>query len=65
MINISEALTEYLSSTTRLLGQYVRVEITTKYGVQYTINDAELSGGSIKLSKNQLVLVPLILANVI
>lgn len=51
MINISEALTEYLSSTTRLLGQYVRVEITTKYGVQYTINDAELSGGSIKLSK--------------
>lgn len=51
MINISEALTEYLSSTTRLLGQYVRVEITTKYGVKYTINDAELSGGSIKLSK--------------
>lgn len=65
MINISEALTEYLSSTTRLLGQYVRVEITTKYGIQYTISDAELCGGSIKLNKNQLVVVPLILANVI
>lgn len=51
MITISDALNKYLSSTTRLEGQYVRAEITTKSGVKYIISDDEFSGGTIKLNK--------------
>lgn len=51
MLNISDLLTEYLNNTTRLAGQYVRIEIKTKTGVVYNISDSELSGGSIKINK--------------
>lgn len=51
MINISDAMKNYLSDTTRVEGQYVRAEITTKSGNFYTISDDEFSGGSIKLTK--------------
>lgn len=51
MIDISNALNEYLNKTTRLEGQYVRAEIKTKSGVKYTISDDELSGGTVKIEK--------------
>lgn len=51
MISISDALTQYLSQTTRLEGQYVRAEIVTKTGVKYEISDDEFSGGTIRLNK--------------
>lgn len=51
MIGISDKLNEYLCSTTRLEGQYVRAEITTKSGIIYSVTDDELSGGSVKLNK--------------
>ena len=51
MINISNTLNEYLNSTTRLEGQYVRVEITTQSGKTYKISDEELSGGTVKINK--------------
>ena len=51
MISISDNLNEYFNKTTRLEGQYVRAEITTKTGVKYSISDDELSGGTVKLNK--------------
>lgn len=51
MIDISNALNEYLNKTTRLEGQYVRAEIKTKSGVKYTISDDEFSGGTVKIEK--------------
>ena len=51
MITISNALNEYLNNTTRLEGQYVRVDITTKSGKSYSISDEELSGGTVKINK--------------
>lgn len=51
MISISDKLNEYLNSTTRLEGQYVRIEITTKDGKVYNISDEELSGGTLKINK--------------
>lgn len=51
MIGISDKLNEYLCRTTRLEGQYVRAEITTKSGIIYSITDDELNGGSVKLNK--------------
>lgn len=51
MISISDNLNEYINKTTRLRGQYVRAEITTKTGVNYSISDDELSGGTVKLNK--------------
>lgn len=51
MITISDALNEYLNNTTRLEGQYVRADITTKSGKSYSISDEELSGGTVKINK--------------
>ena len=51
MITISDALNEYLNNTTRLEGQYVRADITTKSGKSYSISDDELSGGTVKINK--------------
>lgn len=51
MIDISNALNEYLNKTTRLEGQYVRAEIKTKSGIKYTISDDEFSGGTVKIEK--------------
>lgn len=51
MIKISDALNKYLTSTTRLEGQYVRAVITTKSGVVYNISDEDLSSGSVKLNR--------------
>lgn len=51
MIAISNTLNEYLNNTTRLEGQYIRIEIKTKTGVTYTITDKELSGGTVKINK--------------
>lgn len=51
MIEISSALNEYLASTTRLEGQYLKVVITTKSGIVYTISDSELNSGSVKLER--------------
>lgn len=51
MIDISNALNEYLNKTTRLEGQYVRAEIKTKSGINYSISDDELSGGTVKIEK--------------
>lgn len=51
MITISDALNDYLNSTTRLEGQYVRVEIKTKSGVVYNITDEDINGGSVKLDR--------------
>lgn len=51
MITISDALNEYLNNTTRLEGQYVRIDITTKEGRNYSISDDELRGGTIKIEK--------------
>ena len=51
MIEISDALNEYLTSTTRLEGQYLRAVITTKTGVVYNISDEDLSSGSVKLNR--------------
>lgn len=51
MIEISNALNEYLTSTTRLDGQYLKVVITTKSGITYNISDSELLSGSVKLER--------------
>lgn len=51
MVKISDALNKYLTSTTRLEGQYVRAVITTKSGVVYNISDEDLSSGSVKLNR--------------
>lgn len=51
MINISDALNDYLNNTTRLEGQYVRIDITTKEGRNYSISDDELRGGTLKIEK--------------
>lgn len=51
MIDISNALNEYLNKTTRLEGQYIRAEIKTKSGVKYIISDDEFSGGTVKIEK--------------
>lgn len=51
MITISDALNEYLNNTTRLEGQYVRIDIRTKTGTSYSISDDELRGGTIKIEK--------------
>ena len=51
MIEISKTLNEYLTSTTRLEGQYLKVVITTKSGIVYTISDSELNSGSVKLER--------------
>lgn len=51
MITISDALNKYLNNTTRLDGQYVRADITTKSGKKYSISDDELSGGTVKINK--------------
>lgn len=51
MINISDALNDYLNNTTRLEGQYVRIAITTKEGRSYSISDDELRGGTLKIEK--------------
>lgn len=51
MIKISDDLNKYLTSTTRLDGQYVRAVITTKSGVVYNISDEDLSSGSVKLNR--------------
>ena len=51
MITISDALNEYLNNTTRLEGQYVRVNITTKSGKIHNIYDEELSGGTVRINK--------------
>lgn len=51
MITISDALNEYLNNTTRLEGQYVRIDITTKEGRNYSISDDELRGGTLKIEK--------------
>ena len=51
MITISDALNEYLNNTTRLEGQYVRIDIRTKTGISYSISDDELRGGTVKIEK--------------
>ena len=51
MISISDALNDYLNSTIRLEGQYVRINITTKSGKSYSISDDELRGGTVKINK--------------
>ena len=51
MIKISDDLMNYLNSTDKGAGQYVRIEIVTKNGTTYTINDEDLNGGSVKISK--------------
>lgn len=51
MITISDALNGYLNNTTRLEGQYVRIDIRTKTGTSYSISDDELRGGTIKIEK--------------
>lgn len=51
MIEISNVLEMYLTSTTRLEGQYLKVVITTKSGITYTISDSELLSGSVKLER--------------
>lgn len=51
MITISDALNDYLNNTTRLEGQYVRIDITTKKGRNYSISDDELRGGTVKIEK--------------
>ena len=51
MITISDALNDYLNNTTRLEGQYVRIDITTKEGRNYSISDDELRGGTVKIEK--------------
>ena len=51
MIKISDALEKYLTSTTRLEGQYLKVRITTKSGTTYTISDSQLNSGSVKLER--------------
>lgn len=51
MITISDALNGYLNNTTRLEGQYIRIDITTKEGRNYSISDDELRGGTVKIEK--------------
>lgn len=51
MINISDSFLAYLNSTTRLEGQYVRIEITTKSGIKYIVSDEDLISGSLKLNR--------------
>ena len=51
MITISDALNDYLNNITRLEGQYVRIDITTKEGRNYSISDDELRGGTVKIEK--------------
>ena len=51
MITISDALNDYLNNTTRLEGQYVRIDIKTKTGKNYSISDDELRGGTVKIEK--------------
>lgn len=51
MIKISDTLNRYLTSTTRLEGQYLRMVITTKSGVVYNISDEDLHSGSVKLNR--------------
>ena len=51
MIKISDDLMNYLNSTDKGAGQYVRVEILTKSGKSYSISDEELSGGTVKINK--------------
>ena len=51
MITISDALNGYLNNTTRLEGQYVRIDIRTKTGTSYSISDDELRGGTVKIEK--------------
>lgn len=51
MIKISDALNKYLTSTTRLEGQYLKVVIRTKSGTTYTISDSQLGSGSVKLER--------------
>ena len=51
MIKLSDDLMNYLNSTDKGVGQYVRVEILTKSGKSYSISDEELSGGTVRINK--------------
>lgn len=51
MLSVSEAMLDYLNSTIRLEGQYIRIEVTTKSGISYKFTDDDLVSGSLKLER--------------
>lgn len=51
MIPISDDLLSYLSNTTRGVGQYVRVELTTKDKQEFVFRDSDLQKGGLSVVK--------------